>query len=205
MIRTVLLKVLARTCPHVEVRGFRLVDLGSSGLLASWASKVEDALRLIEQYDPRRYRRVRIDLRGFALIRDGGEFYHHGLRAYVMDLVSMQARSVSELGAAIVHEATHARLARAGVRATRKRLSRIEQICTTAEASFAAKLPEGEELAKRVSAKLSQSWWTDEDLRIRRLNQLQGAGAPRWLTGLYTWLFLRGRNSAHGTPPTNES
>ncbi|MGH7615421.1 MAG: hypothetical protein ACREMW_15430, partial [Gemmatimonadales bacterium] len=100
-------------------------------------AKVSGALDLIEKYDPRRLARMRRDLRGFALIGGGGEFYHHGINAYVMDLASMRARSIPDLAATMVHEATHARLMRAGIKPKKSNQERIERICTEAEASFA--------------------------------------------------------------------
>jgi hypothetical protein len=81
------------------------MDLGSTGLLELLAKKVLEALSLIEVYDSSRFVRVRRYLKGFAIIVGGGEFYHHGLRAYVMDIANLQARSIPDLAAVIVHEA----------------------------------------------------------------------------------------------------
>src|SRR4029077_15279567 len=153
--RSALLRLLARTCPHKQVRGFEVVDLGASGSLEFFAKKVSDALQLIETHDPPRFARLQRDMKRFALIPGGGEFYHHGLGAYVMDLGSAEARSVSELAATMVHEATHARLARAGFFPSEAEKERIERICTEAEAAFAEKLPDAPGLAENVRAKLS--------------------------------------------------
>ena len=169
-LRSVLLRMLAYTCPRRQVRGFQLVDLCASGSLELFARKVSEALELIETHDPVRFARIRRDLKRFALIAGGGEFYHHGLNAYVMDVGSMKTRSVSELAATIVHEATHARLVRAGFSATDSDRERIEHICTEAEAGFAEKLP-------------------NDALGSRRRDQLRASVVPRWLIDVYRKLF----------------
>jgi len=195
-LRALLLRVLAWTCPRREERGFQFIDLGASGLLESLANRSLEALSLIETYDPRRFARLKRDLKRFALIDGGGEFYHHGLGAYVMDAGNMQARSIPELAAAIVHEATHARLARFGfVGAKVAERDRLERICTEAEAQFAARLPGGEALAKDIRAKLATRWWTNDALHSRRLEQLRASGLPAWLIAIYRRLFSRRHNS----------
>ena len=189
--RSALLRLLALTCPRKQVRGFEVVDLGASGSLEFFTRKVSDALQLIETHDPPRFARIRRDMKRFALIPGGGEFYHHGLNAYVMDVGSAQTRSVSELAATIVHEATHARLMRAGFFPTEAEKEEVERICTEAEASFAEKLPDAPGLAEKARAKLSTRWWTAEAMRSRRMEQFRASGMPKWLLGLFAKFVLR--------------
>src|SRR6266581_919392 len=85
-VRSALLRLVALTCPRKHVRGFEVVDLGASCSLEVFAKKVSVALQLIETHDPPRFARIRRDMKRFALIPGGGEFYHHALNAYVMDV-----------------------------------------------------------------------------------------------------------------------
>lgn len=194
-LRSALLRVLVLTCPRRQVKGFQVVDACASGELEFLCSKVHEALLLIETHDPTRFARLRRDLKRFALIAGGGEFYHHGLRAYIMDVPNMKTRSAPELASTIVHEATHARLALAGISTKKENVERIEHICTEAAASFADRTPGGQSLATHLRAQLSTRWWVDDAMRARRLEQLRAAGFPHWILGLYRRLFVRKSSS----------
>lgn len=179
------------THPRATVRGFEVVDLGSSESFELFRKKVSDALQLIEKYEPARFVRISRDLKRLALIVAGGEFYHRGLNAYFADAPTMRARSVDELAAAIVHEATHARLARRGISTTANNQSRIEGICTEAAASFADRLPNGADLAEHLRRTLSTPWWTERAVRERKVEQLKASGVPRILVKASRRLFMR--------------
>lgn len=191
--RTTLLRLLIKTSPRRLANGFQFVDLSTSDLLDDFAAKTTQALGLIALHDRRRFSRIKRDLTRFVLINAGGEFYNHRLRSYVMDVGSMQARSLSEMACAIVHESTHARLCGVGFRQHAvTQQERIERICTTEEARFAERLPGGEELARAVRAKLDNPWWTPEHMRFRRLQQIRASGIPKWLIAIYERFLSRG-------------
>lgn len=196
-LRSALLRFLVLTCPRRQVKGFEVVDLCGSGELEFLCTKVREALQLIETHDPTRFARLRRDLKRFALIAGGGEFYHHGLRAYVMDVPNMKTRSVPELAITVVHEGTHARLALAGISTKRGNVERIEHICTEAAASFAEKIPGGQSLATHLRAQLSTRWWAHDAMRARRLEQLRASGLPDWILGLYRRLIVGKSSSQH--------
>lgn len=184
-VRSLVLRALASTCPHTKVGAFDLVDLAATGCLSLLVQRVGAALDLIKTYDYRRFIRVERNLRRIALISAGGEFYHHGLRAYVVDLDNLKRRPIPEFAATIVHEATHARLERAGIHTTRSNQGRIEGICTEEAAAFAERLPGEQGLAERLRRTLENPWWMPEELRRRRHEQITSSGMPRWLQSFF--------------------
>jgi hypothetical protein len=73
------------------------------------------ALDLIAAYAPRRYRRLRTDLSGFVVQRFAcrGAFFPDSRGCLVELTFTVNPRhSIPEIAASIVHEATHARVAR---------------------------------------------------------------------------------------------
>lgn len=89
------------------------------------------------------------------------------------------------LASALVHEATHLRIARRGVPYIPALRSRIEAACVRAQASFLRKaLPEGPQWADQVEAGLREPWWTESDRRARVQQSLQEAGLPPWIEPL---------------------
>lgn len=190
--RATLLRLLAATFPRREQRGFQFIDIGVTGLLELLTSKSLEALSLVEAHDSTSFARVGRYLKTFAVVSGAGEYYHHGLRAYVMDIGNLQRRSIPELAAAIVHEATHARLASRGFLGKRMaERNRLERICTEEEARFAERLPDGSALAAGIRAKLATPWWTDEALQSRRVEHVRASGLPKWAVAIYEKLFAR--------------
>ncbi len=88
----------------------------------------------------------------------------------------------------IVHEATHARIARWGVRDSVDR-ERLERACVKQEIVFARKVPGSERLIEGALRKLDMRWW-DEPSTSRLFDQrLERAGTPRWLRRVLVWLY----------------
>jgi hypothetical protein len=83
--------------------------------------------------------------------------------------------------------------------------SRVEAICLRRERAFAAKLPNGAQIAERAGHSLiayaGQSYWTDEAFRQRYEEDLfktfEYIGVPQWLmpTLLVTWRLRQRRVS----------
>lgn len=188
-IRTAGLHALRLTAPRRRVSGVELVDLTASAAGPLFFERVTEALTLLQQRAPAVFAGVRRRLKRIALLAGGGEFYHGGLRAYVVDLPTLKRRSVPELALAIVHEATHARLERWGIGYEPSKRARIERTCVRAELALAEKLPDNQLIISRIGEKLSTSWWTEDSLHLRRIEQLRVHGAPAWMTRLYDRLF----------------
>jgi hypothetical protein len=156
-------------------------------------NRVEDALRLIKAYDPRRYRRLLRDLERIwvAVIVGGIAHFDASIWTCVLDprIVLNDAKTSEDIATAIVHEATHARLWRRGFRYSEEVRSRVEAICFRRERAFAAKLPNGEQIrdsANRcLTAYAGREHWTDEAF-YRRYEEgvskaLEHIGVPKWL------------------------
>ena len=152
--------------------------------------RVEEALRLIKQHDPARYRRLQRDMKRI--------FIHHlfGVRGSFSSALSrcdldfryVRSSSAELIASTIVHEATHAHPCLRKFGYPEALRYRIEQICMRQELSFARKLPEGDraiEDAERMLT-LAPSVWTTEELgKSRRDGAFAAArdvGIPDWLT-----------------------
>jgi hypothetical protein len=126
----------------------KLVDglwIGTFDGHADLLPRVEDALALIKSCDPLRYDRLVRDLDRILvrLVFHGNACFDPKLNACSLDprFVSAEASSIDVIAAAIVHEATHARLWRKGIRYEQGIRHRVEAICFRRELAFANKLP----------------------------------------------------------------
>ena len=133
-----------------DVRGFRVVvensrpDIATADVLA----RLDEALALIERYQPWRLGHLRRDLREFRVVRFPcrGAFFPDE-RACLTELTFLARRDITAapVAASIVHEGMHARAhavrARWGGPADPSQLPREERICRRAELAFGRALP----------------------------------------------------------------
>jgi hypothetical protein len=92
----------------------------------------------------------------------------------------------------LVHEATHARIAKAGITYKQALRARIERLCVEEEAAFADKLPQGQQLAADARRRLEEKWWETPAMFDRRVRQLRISGWPGWTLAIYRFLFAPG-------------
>ena len=178
-----------RFIPHFTVGRFQLLVWSGEEHSELFVTKIGRALELIASADPKRFARIERDLRGFALVANGGDVYDDDLRLYVVHLPALVSRSVEEVAMAIVHEATHARLHRAEVRWTEARASRIEHVCVGQEVAFAERLPGAIELVRLASEKLQRRWWTRDKTAVRQDAMLESLKVPRAFIRLRRYLI----------------
>jgi len=101
--------------------------------------------------------------------------------------VLAETSSPDLVAAAIVHEATHARLWRRGIGYDEMLRARVEAACFRRELAFAARLPNGERVREqaRDALAMSPAAWTDNAERDRDVDGstevLHHLGAPNWL------------------------
>lgn len=151
---------------HV-VRGFRVVvengrpDIATPTVLA----RLDEALALVERYQPWRLRHLRRDLREFWIVRFPcrGAYFPED-RACMTELTFLARTDITAapVAASILHEGMHARVDRmriGGVRldsASRDR-AREERICRRAELDFGLSLPPalGAPVVERARASLT--------------------------------------------------
>ena len=158
--------------------------------------RVEEALRLIKEYDRLRYNRLIRDLERVwvrPLPGLNGRF-RHSLRICELDPTFVLAEtSLPEvIASVIVHEATHARLRGCGIGYAEGLRPRVEAVCIRRELAFAAKLPNGQQVREQAEQELSlctdHGHWTDAALKKRyfkaHLQELRNFGVPEWLLRL---------------------
>ncbi|HKG94230.1 MAG TPA: hypothetical protein VKA84_20125 [Gemmatimonadaceae bacterium] len=129
-----------------DVRGFRVVventrpDIATPDVLA----RLDEALGLIERYQPWRLRHLRRDLRQFWVVRYPCRgAYLPAERSCMTELTFLARRDITAapVASSIVHEGMHARVHRMGVREEGRDRAREERLCRRAELDFGLALP----------------------------------------------------------------
>ena len=165
--------------------------------------RIEEALLLIKRYDRIRYDRLLRDLQRVWVLLLPSSIAGFEYRIYTCEIDTRyclaETTTPELLAAAIVHEATHARLWRRGIRYEEAQRPRIEEICMRREIAFAAKLPNGEDARDQAERTLvfcaSGAYWTSAAFRERYIEGgveiLRYMGAPGWLALIFRWLLLK--------------
>jgi hypothetical protein len=162
---------LARVFPSLaitvaEVRGFRVViensrpDIDTSAVM----TRLDEALGLIEQYQPWRFRHLRRDIRQFWIVRYPCRGAYFPLQRTCMTELTFLARrdiTAAPVASSIVHEGIHARVSQMGVRAESRDRAREERLCRRAELDFGRALPA--ELGAPVIARAQESLALSDD------------------------------------------
>lgn len=155
--------------------------------------RVEAALRLIECFAPFHYRRVRDSLSRIwvTLVPHGAGCYLHSLNARLLDerVVLSETTTIEWIASAIVHEATHARLAKWGISYNEAVRLRVERICIRRELDFARHLSGVDALQEQMTQRLDwcrdgNAHYTDQNMwqEIDQGNAeaLRYLGQPEW-------------------------
>jgi hypothetical protein len=129
-----------------SIRGFRVnventrPDIATADVL----ERLDDALALIEQYQPWRLRHMREDLSRFLIIRYPcrGAFFPQD-QTCMTELTFLARRDITAapVASSIIHEGMHARVHAAGVERRDDRSAREERLCRRAELAFGLSLP----------------------------------------------------------------
>jgi hypothetical protein len=123
-------------------------------------ARLTAALDLIARYAPRRYRRLRRDLAGFVVQRFAcrGAFFPDSRECLTeLTFTVNPHHGLSEIAASIVHEATHARVARMCRTRPADGLPREERLCRRAELELGLALPDGEVVVRRAREALAMA------------------------------------------------
>jgi hypothetical protein len=108
--------------------------------------RLSQALSLIATYAPRRFRGLQRDLAGIVVRRFPcrGAYFHEERECLVELTFTVNPRhTLPEIAASILHEATHARVARMCGPLPQELRAREERLCRRAELEFGQSLPEG--------------------------------------------------------------
>ena len=177
-----------------EVRGFLVVvdntrpDIATADVLA----RLDEALTLIERYQPWRLRHMRRDLHQFLIARYPCRgAYFPASRTCMTELTFLARRDITAapVAASILHEGMHARMDRLGVRHAAMDHAREERICRRSELDFGLALPPelGAPVVERALASLALSDadvapdvnWEEAMRRQQEVDRLATGGPER--------------------------
>jgi hypothetical protein len=166
--------------------------------------RVEEALQLIKRHDTLHYSRIirNLDRVWVHLLPSALAHYNPSLNACVLDerYVLKETMTLENLASTIIHEATHARLDRWGIRYEETLRYRIEAICLRRELNFLTKLPDSEHLKEEIACALEwcatdRDHLSDASFRERedqgQVETLRYLGAPNWVVRFAMWLIRR--------------
>ncbi|RWM07936.1 MAG: hypothetical protein EOR72_29225 [Mesorhizobium sp.] len=151
--------------------------------------RVVHALSLIRRHDPIRYRRLLRDLSRIwiLVIPYRGQFQESTWTCQLDQRFVLDEKTPLELIASvIVHEATHARLARVGIDYREELRHRIEQVCIRRQMAFTEMLPEATEAFDEAKSMLenlpdmSDAAMT-EGAFAAEVEAARHVGVPEWL------------------------
>jgi hypothetical protein len=159
--------------------------------------RVEAALKLMEHFAPLHYRRVKSSLSRIwvTLVPHGAGCYMHSLNACLLDerVVASETTTLEWIASAIIHEATHARLEKRGIRYDESIRYRIERSCARRELDFALRLSGADALLEEIKWRLERcneenASFTDQKMweGIEQGNEdmLRHLGTPEWVISL---------------------
>lgn len=144
--------------------GILLVNLcHQPGAEGQFHLRIREALEFIERSDPRRYRRIKREIRRImnAPVLASGN-YQRPFRTCIVDLLKLHFETHPEwslycLSSLLVHEATHGSCYSRCVGYTRRTRERIERLCHREEERFAKRaFPEN---AADVIGEFDLTWW----------------------------------------------
>ena len=125
---------------------------------AEVVERLTAALDLLARYAPRRYRRLRRDIAGFLVQRFAcrGAFFPDSRECLVeLTFTVNPAHGLPEIAASIVHEATHARVARMCRTRAPDQPAREERLCRRAELELGLAVPDGGVVVRRARDSLA--------------------------------------------------
>jgi hypothetical protein len=153
--------------------------------------RLDQALDLIERYTPHYYRHLRRDFTAIAVKRyacRGAYASDSGTCIVELTFTVNPEFSVTQVAAAIVHEAMHARLHRLGFPLEMSDRARQERFCRRAEIELGRLAPDGEPVVQRALDILSApddevAPEVDASLAAHRIAEadLRASKAPLWL------------------------
>jgi hypothetical protein len=181
-------RFMLRLSSAVRIDGLWVGSFDSNAL-----PRVEEAVRLIKQYDRTHYRHLICDLDRVwvTVLPSSIGRYKHSLKMCEIDerFVLADSSTPEMIAAVIVHEATHARLMRCNIGYGEELRARVEAVCFRRERSFAAKLPNGQQIRDQADGRLvgyRSDYWTNTAFAERRhdgeIQMLRYLGVPDWVT-----------------------
>ena len=186
--------LLFAVCQKREHDGFKLYCLYEEKSERFFSLTIQ-ALGLIQESDPRRYKRVKKHLPNIAFVKYGMNCYKPPARAFYVDSLTADVR---DFAAAIVHEATHGYLNDLKLKYNKETQEQHERICTMEGMRFLRKViledpliseeekkSQIEIIEKQPFQDLKTHWWDGKLSRQRMLNRLKTQFLRNTTTKLY--------------------
>lgn len=171
---------LLRFYPRNTVSGIRVIFTDPNVERGTCLSRLSDGLRTLESIDPRRYRGVHRFV-AHIVVWPGHFTAYDSLGGIQLASWYLLAISDLQLASALVHEATHLRIAGRGIEYRARNRERIERLCVKEQAAFLRQVSPGHELAADIERALSIPWWTEEMHAADMERVMSDAGLPAWL------------------------
>lgn len=149
-----------------HIRGFPVAVTNTRSDIATTQvlQRLAEALDLIAAYAPRRFRRMQRDLAGLVVRRFPcrGAYFPQERECLVELTFTVNPRhTLAEIASSMVHEATHARIARVCGSLPQEQRAHEERLCREAELEFGLALPDGGGVVERARWALALS---DQDV-----------------------------------------
>jgi hypothetical protein len=193
--------------PHRTICGthVRISPFCDSKQVSDGFAKMQEALSLIRDHAPVRFRQVQRDIRTFWIlgtpIAYGSYIRALGVCELWYRYVLLTRTTPADLASTIVHEAQHARLARLGFKFEDPYKERMEYLCFKASRNFGLRLPDGTELIRDVDYALTSGkrlTHTTTSLLRARVAALYRTGGPLWWKNLLRrGMVKRARKELH--------
>jgi hypothetical protein len=157
--------------------------------------RVDEALDLIERYDPATLASLRRHFAGILVFgeeRFRSAHWNQSARLCVITSLYLESPNISpeRIALTLVHENTHATLLALGIPYLDGRRACIEVICAMAELAFARRMTLNPELIRRTERRI-EDWstsgeapWSKQTHREEVLEQLREMGTPKWILSL---------------------
>jgi hypothetical protein len=185
----IIARMLLALSPKAIVDGFEVSALNGT-LTPHLIAHLRSAIALIGDRDPRLLARIRKDVKRILLVSAGGPEYWPFANGFILNTSFVTQSDIEFIALTIVHEATHARLWKRGLRYGTDVRERIERICVDAELAFASHLKDPGYFSTHVTQKLATPWWTAAQVTERR-RRARDILWPRWLVRAHAKIFDR--------------
>lgn len=147
-------------------------------------ARISAALQLVRSTAPRRWQRLVRDVSRLHCTKLGrpGAHYDHSIAACVIDADYVRGSPASFLAASVIHEATHARIEKAGIAYLPVQRHRIERRCMVEEIDFAEALAGDQaHLLTHLRSAIDSVWYSDEQFAERLIARYRALGIPPWM------------------------
>lgn len=198
--------VLFRLSPKNDVDGLDVRCWFAEGdERGASVAKVQAALRLLATHSLAHLELVRRDLAGIFVIRIAALAQYQTTRLCLLDTDALVTRDMDPavLASVLVHEATHARLHRLGIRAgSLSERARHERVCLKAQRLAATRLPDSRPTVEAIDIALEwpATIYSAGEYTRQLADRLREVGVPPWLVRALT--FGRRRPSNVELKPT---